>query len=53
MSNIGKKKIDIPEGISLKFNPILSNIIVGGKLGEIILTLSKEVTISQEKDQLT
>lgn len=52
MSNIGKKKIDIPEGITLSIDSVLSHITLEGKLGKIKLNLAKDVSVSQEKDQL-
>lgn len=53
MSNIGKKKIDIPEGILLDLNTNSQNLIVKGNLGEITLTISKDILIDQENSQLT
>lgn len=48
-----KKKIDVPEGILLDFNQNLQSLVVKGKLGEIKLSVSKDILVDQENNHLT
>tara|TARA_B110001450_G_scaffold255939_1_gene284813 strand:- start:1547 stop:2065 length:519 start_codon:yes stop_codon:yes gene_type:complete len=50
MSNIGKRKIDIPEGVSVNIK--LNDIFIEGKLGLITLNLSKGVDVEKNESQI-
>lgn len=51
MSNIGKQKIKIPEGVSISINP--QNIKIEGKLGYLNQTISGEVKFILKEGFLT
>ena len=52
MSNIGKQKIDIPEGINIQIDQKSDKINIEGKLGLIRLNLSNKININRENDKL-
>ena len=50
MSRIGKKPIDIPDGVEVKING--QEVAIKGKLGQLAVTIHQDVAISQEDKQL-
>ena len=50
MSRIGKKPIDIPEGVEVKTNG--QEVAIKGKLGQLTVNIHQDVAISQEDKQL-
>ena len=50
MSNIGKRKIDIPEGVTINIE--LHKMFIEGKLGLITLNLSKGIDIEKKSNQI-
>jgi large subunit ribosomal protein L6 len=50
MSRIGKKPIDIPEGVEVKING--QEVAIKGKLGQLTVNIHQDVAISQEDKQL-
>ena len=52
MSNIGKQKIEIPEGVNINIDNSLHEINIEGKLGSIKLKLSENINLEQDKDKV-
>lgn len=50
MSRIGKKPIDIPDGVEIKING--QELSIKGKLGQLTVNVHKDVAIKQEDKQL-
>jgi large subunit ribosomal protein L6 len=50
MSRIGKKPVQIPEGVTITVNP--TSVVVSGSKGELAVTVAKNIKVDQEDNTL-